>query len=72
MYGYLGGEVADIPQISGVGCDDRRRIRRQFQTVEETGRRTVRPPIRPLLAVRYDLVALLSVFGRSHLFFTFK
>jgi hypothetical protein len=41
--------------------------RRLFQAIEETGRRPVRPPIGPLLAIRYDLVAFLPVFGQPHL-----
>lgn len=46
-------------------------VRRLFEAVEAAGRRPVRAPVRPLLAVDHDLVALLPVLGQSHLFVKF-
>ena len=44
-----------------------RRVRRQFQAVEKTGRRPVNSPESSLLTIRHDLVTFLSVFGQTYL-----
>ena len=41
--------------------------RRMFKTVETTGWWSVSPPIGSLLTITHDLVALLAIFGQSHL-----
>ena len=64
---HLDFELRQALPVSAARWRGRRRVRRQFQTVEEARRRPVRPPVRPLLTVGYNFVALLSVFGRSHL-----